>query len=264
MNIAVITGASSGIGREFARQIDKKEKLDEIWLIARRAQKLEELAKELDAPARVMPLDLLCRDSLEVYKKSLEESKPNIKFLVNASGFGVMGDWSEVELGLQMDMIDLNVKALVAVTVMSIPYMSCGSRILEMGSASVFNPLPYFNIYASTKSFVRHYSRALHNELKPMGINVSVVCPGWVRTDFFDHTNDKSVRLSPKKYSPMTEPRDVVRRALRDVERGKALSIYGAFTKMQHVASKLLPHSLLMKIWMGMLSENSTKERESN
>ena len=125
-----------------------------------------------------------------------------------------------------------------------------------MGSASVFNPLPYFNIYASTKSFVRHYSRALHEELKPLGIHVTVVCPGWVRTEFFGHTNDTNVRYSPKKYSPMTEAKDVVKRALMHAKRNKALSIYGWFTKMQHILGKLLPHSLIMAMWKGMLKEN--------
>ncbi len=256
MNIAVITGASSGIGREFALSIDNNEELDEIWLIARREERLADLGKQLSAKSRVLALDLCDSKSFEVYKVLLEEYNPNIKWLVNASGFGVMGDWSETSNDVQMRMVDLNIKALVSMTNMSIPYMKKGSCILQMGSASVFNPLPYFNIYASTKSFVRHYTRALHEELKSLGINVSVVCPGWVRTDFFDHTNDDNVRYSPKSYKPMTEAKDVVRRALRDVKRNKALSIYGWFTKTQHIMSKLLPHSLMMVMWQGMLKKN--------
>ncbi|MBQ4561871.1 MAG: SDR family NAD(P)-dependent oxidoreductase [Clostridia bacterium] len=256
MKIAVITGASSGIGREFVKQIDSAEVLDEIWLIARREDKLKEISKELKNKSRIVPLDLLRTESFEEYKSLLTDDI-EVRCLVNASGFGNMGDWSEIPNEAQMQMIDLNVKALVTMTNYSIPYMKKGSMILQMGSASVFNPLPYFNIYASTKSFVRHYSRALHEELKPLGIHVTVVCPGWVRTEFFDHTNDTKVRYSPKKYSPMTEAKDVVRRALRHARRNKALSIYGWFTKTQHILGKLLPHSLIMKMWMGMLKEDS-------
>ncbi len=261
MKIAVITGASSGIGREFALQIDREEKLDQMWLIARRKDKLEELSHKLRCNTRIIPLDLLQNESFESYKKLLEEEKPQVKWLVNCSGFGAMGDWEEIPLQTQLDMIDLNVKALVAMTNLTIPYMPKGANLLEMGSASVFNPLPYFNIYASTKSFVRHYSRALQIELKPLGINVSVVCPGWVRTEFFDHTNDTSVKRAPKKYSPMTEASDVVKRALYDVKRGKCLSIYGAFTKFQHIAAKLLPHSLIMKMWLSMLTNNKNEPK---
>ncbi|MBE6686929.1 MAG: SDR family NAD(P)-dependent oxidoreductase [Ruminococcaceae bacterium] len=256
MNIAIITGASSGIGREFALQIDKNNSLDEIWLVARRRERLEALSKELRAKVRIVSLDLLKPESFTDLEGLLKAESPQISYLVNASGFGAMGDWREISNEVQMQMIDLNVKALVSITNICIPYMKKGSSIIEMGSASVFNPLPYFNVYASTKSFVRHYTRALHEELKPDGINVTVVCPGWVRTEFFDHTNDDNVRYSPKKYSPMVEATDVVRRALRDVKKNKALSIYGAFTKMQHILAKILPHSLIMRIWKGMLKEN--------
>lgn len=256
MKIAVITGASSGIGKEFALQIDKAEKLDEIWLIARREDKLKAIASMLDAKSRILPLDLLDSGSFDTYRSELEYNKAEVKYLVNASGFGNMGDWSEITNEGQMRMIDLNIKALVTMTNYTIPYMKKGAMILQMGSASVFNPLPYFNIYASTKSFVRHYSRALHEELKPMGIHCTVVCPGWVRTEFFDHTNDKTVKYSPKKYSPMTEAKDVVKRALKHARRNKALSIYGWYTKLQHILAKLLPHSIIMAMWKGMLKEN--------
>ncbi len=255
MKIAVITGASSGIGKEFALQIDRAEVLDEIWLIARREDKLQKIAAELKNKARVISLDLLNSESFDEYKSMLT-SDIEVRYLVNASGFGIMGDWSEISNEEQMQMIDLNIKALVLMTNITIPYMKKGSMILQMGSASVFNPLPYFNVYASTKSFVRHYSRALHEELKPLGIHTTVVCPGWVRTEFFDHTNDDKVRYSPKAYKPMTEAKDVVRRAIKHAKKNKALSIYGWYTKTQHILSKLLPHSLIMKLWQSMLKEN--------
>lgn len=257
MNIAVITGASSGIGKEFAKQIDQTEKLDEIWLIARRKEAMEALSSMLKAKARIICLDLLKQESFDEYKGMLEQLKPNIRYMINASGFGEMGDWSEISLDSQMKMIDLNIKALVSMTVISIPFMSKGSNLIEIGSASVFNPLPYFNVYASTKSFVRHYTRALHEELKPLGVNVTVVCPGWVRTEFFDHTNDSKVRYSPKAYKPMLEKEDVVRKSLKAVRKNKALCVVGKFTKLQHVLSKLVPHSILIAIWKRMLKDSN-------
>lgn len=256
MKIAIITGASSGIGREFALQIDKSGELDEIWLIARRKERLEVLAPQLKARAKILSLDLLCNDSFEKYSEILRSEGPEIRYLVNASGFGEMGDWSEISLDSQMNMIDLNIKALVKMSVLSIPYMKKGSAVIEMGSASVFNPLPYFNIYASTKSFVRHYSRALHEELKPLGIHVTVVCPGWVRTDFFDHTNDGGVKYSPKAYKPMLEVPYVVKKGIRAAKKNKSLCVVGKFTKMQHFLSKVLPHSWLIFIWKRMLKQN--------
>ena len=129
--------------------------------------------------------------------------------------------------------------------------MKENGRIIQMGSASTYNPLPYFNVYAATKSFVKVYSRALHRELKPRKITVTTVCPGWVQTEFFSRADiDTNSKKSFAK--PMVSSVDVVKKAVRDADRGKDISMYGLFNKTHHFLAKILPHRLIMRLWMGM------------
>ena len=130
MNIAIITGASSGIGREFAIQLNKKEKFDEIWLIARRVQKMEALSNEISVKTKILPLDLTKSEDIEKFSLELEKEKPNIRYLVNSSGYGKFGSYDEVSLTDSSQMIDLNCKALVMLTLHSIKYMTKGSKII--------------------------------------------------------------------------------------------------------------------------------------
>ncbi len=246
MKIAVITGASSGIGREFALHLDRGEAFDEVWLIARRRDRLEELRHELNAPVRTLSWDLTDSASYDSYRDLLETEKPEIAVLVNASGFGFFRAFTEDPLPDQLRMIDLNDKALVSMTYLSLPYMSAGSRIYEMGSLSSFQPVPYINLYAATKAFVLSFSRALNAELRPRGIRVIAVCPGWVRTEFFDTAiRDKTISFFNRYF----EAKDVAARAIRDMELGKDISVLGFPVKMQVLVVKLLPHRLVMRIW---------------
>ena len=192
MKIAVITGASSGIGRELAIQISQKESFDEIWVIARREDALQNLKESIKTKVRPIPLDLARQESFEEYKTLLEKEKPDVAFLANVAGFGKFGRYDQIALKDCMDMIDLNCKALVAMTQLTLPYMKRGSRILQLDSLSAFQPVPYINVYGSTKSFVLSYSRALNRELKTEGIRVMSVNPGWVKTEFFDHATASS------------------------------------------------------------------------
>ena len=229
MKIAVITGASSGMGLEFAKAIDTEETLDEIWLIARRRERLEELAKKLRTPARVLPMDLGDPASFEEYKKLLEEEKPLISTLCNVAGFGRFALFTETPLDVNLSMIDINDKALV-------------------DSLSAFQPVPYQCIYGSTKAFVLSFSRALNVELEPRGIRVMAVSPGWVKTEFFEHAVSDNGAVT--YYDKLWEPADVVKKALRDYKKGKDLSILGHSVRRQVLLVKLLPHRLVMKVWM--------------
>ena len=136
MKIAVITGASSGMGREFVYAIDKEFDLDEIWVIARREEKLKELGENCRANVRPIALDLTDRESFAVYKGILETEKPEIQVLVNAAGFGLFGTFTEMDLDRQLDIIDLNDGALTAMCHMSIPYMPESSHIINLASNS--------------------------------------------------------------------------------------------------------------------------------
>ena len=252
MKIAVITGASSGMGRLFAKKLDKKG-LDELWLIARRETRLKELKDELKTPVRIMPLDLLDGASFDQYSKQLFLDKPEICYLVNCAGFGRMGSVLEVGIEATCDMIDLNAKALAVMTQLSLPFIQRGGHIIELCSSSAFYPLPYFNCYASTKAFVQHYSYALALELKPKKISVTQVSPGWVATEFFEHTNEDEAKHSPKKYKPLYTAKDVVERAVADADKGRKFSVYGKFVKFHRFAARFFPRWFMNAQWRSRL-----------
>ena len=246
MKIAVITGASSGMGREFVKQLDAQATYDELWVIARRRERLESLADEVKAKVRPICLDLARRESFDEYAALLADEKPEVSVLVNGSGFGKFGTFTEMDLDEQLAMIDLNDKALVAITYLTLPYMKEGGQIYQIDSLSSFQPVPYINVYGATKAFVLSFSRALNVELGKRGIRVMAVCPGWVRTEFFDHAvTDDTISY----YNKYFDSDEVVTRALRDMKKGKDVSICGFQIRAQVFLTKLLPHRLVMKIW---------------
>ncbi len=248
MKIAVITGASSGMGREFARRIEAEEKFDEIWVIARRKERLEELKNELKTPVRAIALDLTKEESIEELKNLLEAENPEIGVLVNASGYGKFGAFSDFTLEEQLGMIDLNCKALVSVTYIALPYLKSGSKVYQIDSLSSFQPVPYIGVYGATKAFVLSFTRAINAELRHTGIKMMAVCPGWVKTEFFDTAVvDKSVIVYYNKFFTSEQ---VVTRALRDMKKGKDVSVCGFSIRAQVLLTKLLPHRLVMKIWL--------------
>ena len=246
MKIAVVTGASSGIGWEFVKGLDKNEALDEIWVIARRRERLNELAGQTKTSVRVIPMDLTEEESFEAYRRLLEEIRPEIHVLVNNSGFGVFGAFAERPLEQQLKIIDLNDKALVAMTYLSLPYMKTGDMICNIASSSAFQPVPYQAVYGSSKAFVLSFSRALNMELKPRGIRVMAVCPHWCKTEFFDTavTDDTIVY-----YNFFNTPGEVVETAMRNMKKGRDVSLAGIKIKLQRLEVKILPHWLVMRIW---------------
>ena len=149
-----------------------------------------------------------------------------------------------------LKMIDLNCKALVAMTRITLPYMHRGSHILQLDSLSAFQPVPYITTYGATKAFVLSYTRACNAELKPRGIRMMAMNPAWVKTEFFNHafqTNQSKVQY----FNYVYEAKDVVATGLRDLYRTKKdVSIHGLPVKLQVLGVKLLPHSLVMKVWM--------------
>ena len=250
MKIAVVTGASSGMGRELVLQLPAWEQFDELWVIARRAERLEELKELVPFPVRPISLDLTLPESLQHYADLLDAAKPEVSLLANISGFGKFGRYDEIPLSDSLKMIDLNCKAMVAMTELTLPYMKRGAHIMQLDSLSAFQPVPYLNVYASTKAFVLSYSRSLNRELKPRGIRVMSVNPGWVKTEFFDHayqTSDTAVTY----YNRIYEPGEVMATALKDLYKSKKdVSIHGLPVRNQVRMVKLLPHRLVMNIWM--------------
>lgn len=244
--IAVITGASSGMGRHFVKMIDKIEDCDEIWVIARRIDKLSELESETDKKILPIEMDLSKEVSFDLYKKMLHDEDVQVTALVNAAGFGKFGKFEEIPLEEQMNMIDLNCKALMAITYLTLPYMPEDSKVYQLGSLSAFQPVPYIATYGATKSFVLSFSRALNKELEKRKIRMIAVCPGWVRTEFFDRAvTDDTI----KYYNKFFTSDEVVRRAVYDMYRGKDVSVCGWTIRAQVLLTKLLPHKMVMKIW---------------
>ena len=249
--IAVITGASSGMGREFVLQLDSFcPSLDEIWVMARRGKRLERLAMQSQIPLRIFEGDITKKKIRRALRAALLDEKPALRILVNAAGFGRTGTVAEIaaeEPFIQTDMIDLNCRALTAITEICLPFMRKGSRIINLASAAAFCPQPSFAVYAATKAYVLSFSRALHMELKSKGIYVTAVCPGPVKTEFFRVSGELTGTL---KKLTVAGTQAVVRKALQDSLAKKQLSVYGPPMKAARAGAKLLPHSLIMKLYV--------------
>lgn len=260
MNIAIVTGASSGMGKEFVLQLSSYVSIDEIWVIARRAAALEALKSEVNVTVRPIALDLGKRESFEELEALLAQEKPDVKLLVNAAGFGKFGTFDTIGIEDDCKMIDLNCKALVMMTRVCVPYMKSGAHILELDSLSAFQPVPYITTYAATKSFVLSYSRAVNRELKSRGIRVMAMNPGWVRTEFFNHAFQTNAGNEVKYFDRLYEAKDCVATGLKDLYcTKKDYSVHGFITRMQVRLVKFLPHSLVMTIWL-----NQQKKEKNN
>jgi len=246
MRVAVITGASAGIGREFVYAIDKQENLDEIWVIARRADRLEELKDKCRTPVRPIVMDLSELRALDDYKAILESERPEIAILVNAAGFGVFGPFAEKDLQKQLSSATVNSLALTGMCHISLPYMKKGDCIINMGSNSSWQPVPYQAVYGASKSYVLNFSRALCRELKPKGIHVLCVCPGWIKTEFQQVAHhDEYIRYVDRWYGPEA----VVAQAMSDLKKKKMVSILGHPVRRQVRLVKFLPVKFVMDTW---------------
>ncbi len=245
--IAIVTGASSGMGRDFVRALDRDYTFDEIWVIARRRERLEELGKELKTTILPLALDLTEEESIEQIKNLLAERKPVVSALVNASGYGVFNAFEESNLNELEGIVELNDRALVSLTHTVLPYMEKGSFIINLGSNSSHQPVPYMAVYAASKAFVLSFSLALGVELKKRGIHVLCVCPGWIKTEFFDRAVKDNTTIV--YYDRYYESKDVVEKAMKDLGKKKSLSILGLPVRNQVRLVKFLPKSLVMHIW---------------
>lgn len=248
--IAVITGASSGMGREFVLTCSRMGPFDEIWAIARSRDKLEALRQDAPYPLRVMAMDLTDRRSLDVYAAALNEEPLEVGLLVNAAGFGTFRAVMDTPLDVNLNMADLNCQALQALCQLTVPHMPRGGHIVNFASQAAYQPIPYIDVYGATKAFVLSYSRALNRELKGRGVTVTAVCPFWTKTAFFDRAIDPDQEPVVKQYDVMYDPRDVVAHAWRDVQAGRDVSRFGGVARFQMVLAKLLPHSFVMSYWM--------------
>ncbi|MCD7858495.1 MAG: SDR family NAD(P)-dependent oxidoreductase [Clostridiales bacterium] len=250
MNIGIVTGASSGLGRTFVRQLSGQEALDEIWVIARREERLHALEAQVETPLRCIPLDLTERTSFQALETLLKAEQPDVRVLINAAGFGKIGAWKDISMADCDGMIDLNCRAAVDMTQLVLPYMGKGSRVLEICSTAAFQPFPYLGVYAASKAFLYRYSRALRAELRGTGVSVTAVCPYWVKDTEFISKAQKTQNSGYIRHFPLASSEEnVVRHALADAKLGLAVSTPGPVCTVHRVAAKFLPSELMMGVW---------------
>jgi short-subunit dehydrogenase len=253
--IAIITGASAGLGYEFAKQIEKSFYLDEIWLVARRAAPMKELAESFQkSKGVILSLNLSSDSDLAQLKKKLDDENPQVEILVNNAGLGKVGPFLELGLEEQLEMVNLNVRSLTYLTHCCLPFMFPGAKILQVASSIGFAPAPYFAVYAATKAFVVSLSEALSFELRSRGISVTAVCPGPVATEFFEVSQrnqflkDRVAPSEPVNRKFMATAEEVVTKALNDAEKGNRRSIFGFPMKSFVRLAPFIPRSLLLKL----------------
>lgn len=262
-NIAIITGASSGIGAAFVKEISRDslgisgKPIDEIWIIARREERLEALKNDLgDDRIKVHALDITSSDDISRLKKELEEKTPDIAILVNSAGIGKRACVASKPESVLEDTIDINCKSLSVISRICLPYMmkkgasvKNGSRIINVGSSAAFLPQPTFAAYAASKSYVVSFSRALDMEVRPYGCAVTVVCPGPVKTEFQTLATDgKSKEFTGFRKYVVADPEKLARASLRASKNGRHLFVYKISQKFLHVISKIVPVYWILKI----------------
>lgn len=279
MRIALITGASSGLGKTFALWIDRTEKeIDEIWLLARRKERLREVAEQLSVPARILAMDVTEEESIrwledllagrvvfdgdgsilteKAYSGNAVPTGKEIRvgLFVNCAGYAKIGNYEKISHYDSDHMIDLNCKAAVNTTLAVLPYMRAGDRILEICSTAAFQPIQHMNLYAASKAFLYSYTRALRMELLPRGIVVTAVCPWWVKdTEFIavasDNAANPDVKSAVRSFPLATKENQVVRRALRASRIGFAVSTPGVMCFLHRLLGKVIPKKWLMYCW---------------
>jgi len=298
MRVAVVTGASSGLGREYVKLIDRRSQkagpaqadggagrdlaadgfVDEIWVIARRRERLEELQKEVRTPLRVIPMDLTDSCFEEQIEALYEAKKPEVVMLVNSAGFGKIGSYADVSNRDAGKMVDLNCKAPVLMCQLTIPYMPAGARILNVCSTAGFSAFQYLGIYCATKSFLYRYSRALRVELLSRHISVTAVCPYWVKdTEFIPVAEDrlKAAASSESTVEPeaaakskpevpgtgrsarhyihhfifSSKKKSVAAWSMTDTWHRFAVSTPGPVCTLHRIFAKIIPNELMAGIW---------------
>ena len=243
-SVALVTGASAGLGVEFARQLSKRG--HSLVLAARRKDRLEELAKDL-GDARAIAIDLSKKDSAAKLLADIEANGETVDLLVNNAGFGLIGRFAELDGKRERQMIDLNVGTLTDLCRAVAPSMikRKGGAILNVASTAAFQPGPNMAVYFATKAFVLSFSEALHEELKPHGINVSCLCPGPTRTEFGEVAGFGGNGLFDRV---AMESAEVVAAGLNGLDRNRAVVVTGFANKIGALSTRFAPRSVVRRI----------------
>ena len=250
MDIAVVTGASSGLGEEYVKHIASLyPELDEIWIIARRKERLEQLAEKItDVKCRAVACDVTSDVDVKNYENELKQSGASVKMLINNAGFGKLGYFDEIDAATNAAMVRLNCEAVTVMTNITIPYMDEKSFILNVCSIASFVPNARMTVYSATKAFIKSFSRALREELKRKKINVSAVCPGPMDTEFLAIADIPEGASKTFDTLPHINPSKVALGSLKAAAKGRGVYTPHPFYKFYRVLAKLIPHSIMMKL----------------
>lgn len=256
--IAIITGASSGIGKSFIELLARdngeyfKTPFDEIWAVARRAEALDEIASSLDS-VRIIPVvaDLSDDSGIKIIEDKLKAEEPKVGLLINSAGMGVKGRFMDKPAKALEDTVSINCSALSCLIRITAPYMkqtgSTHSKIINIASSAGFLPQPGFACYAASKAYVISFSRAMSIELKPYGIDVMAVCPGPVATDFQRRATDgKETDFNDWRKNFVIDPVKLSVKSLKASVKGKKMFVYPFSQKLLHLASKIVPVSWIL------------------
>jgi len=241
--VTLITGASAGIGLEFARQLAKRG--EKLVLVARRKDRLDALAAEL-GNARAVAIDLSAAGSIAKLLANIRKAGEHVETLINNAGFGLSGRFAELDAARQTEMIELNVTRLTELCRAIVPAMieREAGAILNVASTAAFQPGPNMAVYFATKAYVLSFSEALHEELKPHGIKVTALCPGPTKTEFgavAGFTEGRFDRLSADAAS-------VVRAGIKGLDRNRAVVVPGMMNKVGAASTRFVPRPLVRKI----------------
>ena len=248
MNIAIITGASAGLGGAFFDSIVRRyPMLEQIWLVARRADRLEAMAQDCPIPVEVLPLDLTVDDSYAAFEEKLAAEKPSVKIFINNAGLGELDNMIDSDWRTQTRMVDLNCRGLTAMATAVLPFMAKGGFIINVASIAAFAPTARMTVYSATKAFDLHLSRGLREEMRPRGVNVLAVCPGPMATEFLA-VADIAGRSATFDRLPYCDPKRVADRAVVKAAAGCGVYTPRAFFKFYRILAKILPTSLVMKM----------------
>lgn len=249
MSIGIITGASSGFGKEFSKRIKKYyPNINELWIIARSEEKLIKLKDEIKdefVNIEVIIFDITTEAFFDYFKNKLEQNKPSIEVVINNAGVGYIGEFKELPIDEQIKTIELNINALLKITHLVIPYMNKNSHIIQIGSAGGFIPQPGYAVYSASKNFVYFISKALRKELKKDHIYLTIATPGPSDTSFYD-VSSKYNEVPKYKLKNIIKKEKIVNKILKDSLKNKKVSIYGIKMKSLYFISKLLPYDFLM------------------
>lgn len=249
MTTAIITGASSGLGREFAFALKNKyPDIESFWLIARRREKLEELAEELGKEkCFILPIDLKSNEGLSEYRQALSDSQPEVRYLINNAGFGKLELFENIPAEDCADQVTLNCTSLTFITRATLPYLKEDSEIINIASIASFAPNIRMAVYSSTKAFVLSLSRALREEFKARKINVLAVCPGPMDTEFLPVANIKKGTSKMFDTLPRANVKKVAETSLKYSKKKKAVYTPKLLFKFYRILSKVLPTALVMQ-----------------